>query len=178
MRIFLFGLLMFLAACSSAADPYASLPDDIPAEDETGYLAETGSQKGQRAPAFTITDINGKTVSLDTPVLLYFWTTWCPACQHDLGVLRNVHPDYPDIPVIAINMDLNEDNDKIREYVKNNPNPTLIFADGPESLLRDYDVIYTSTKVPVGRDGIIAWRGSGEASEAVFRTIFDGLQAS
>ncbi|MBI4151226.1 TlpA family protein disulfide reductase [Candidatus Woesearchaeota archaeon] len=171
MRLLLIAFLLLLVACATNAN----LGDD-----ETGALAETGSQKGNLAPGFVITDINGKTVSLDAskPALVYFWTTWCPACQHDLGVLKEVHPEFNDIPVIAINMDLNEDDAKIRAYVKDNPDPTLIFANGPEPLLRDYDIIYTSTKVPVGKDGIILWRGSGEASAEVFRTIFEGLQNS
>ncbi|MBI4145630.1 TlpA family protein disulfide reductase [Candidatus Woesearchaeota archaeon] len=185
------GFSVFLAACSTGAqttDPYASLGDGVPVEGETGaiasYAAEVGSQKGEQAPDFTINTVDGKDVTLsrlllDKPVLVYFWTTWCPACQHDLGVMKEIYPAYKDdFEIIAINMDLDEDENVIRNYLREKPNPGIQFAAGTEAILRDYDVIYTSTKVPVGKNGVILWRGSGEMERDLMVTLFEGLKNS
>lgn len=177
---------VFLVGCSSAADPYAALGDGVPTG-ETGaitYDAEVGSQKGEKAPDFTIVSVDGRMLKLsellqEKPVLVYFWTTWCPACQHDLGVMRELYPQYQDdITIVAINMDLDEDEAIIRDYLLEKPNPGINFAAGNEQVLRDYNIIYTSTKVPVGGDGIVLWRGSGEMTRDLFVTLFEGLKNS
>ena len=48
-------------------------------------------QVGQEAPEFTLPDLDGKAVALQSfkgrVLLLHFWATWCPPCIEELPVL-------------------------------------------------------------------------------------------
>ncbi|MCL4457874.1 MAG: TlpA family protein disulfide reductase, partial [Nitrospirae bacterium] len=50
---------------------------------------------GQRAPDFTLKDINGKPVSLSSfkgkVVLLNFWATWCPPCRAEIPSMNKLY---------------------------------------------------------------------------------------
>lgn len=46
------------------------------------------------APPFTVTDMNGQTVSLASlkgkPVFLNFWATWCPPCVGEMPDIQRM----------------------------------------------------------------------------------------
>jgi peroxiredoxin len=50
------------------------------------------------APAFTLTDLNGKSVSLSDfkgkVVILDFWATWCPPCKREIPDFINLQKEY------------------------------------------------------------------------------------
>src|SRR5438270_7654533 len=50
-------------------------------------------QVGKPAPSFTVTDIDGRRVSLSQlrgkPVLISFWATWCVPCRDELPLIRD-----------------------------------------------------------------------------------------
>jgi peroxiredoxin len=50
------------------------------------------------APAFTLTDIKGKSVSLSDfkgkVVILDFWATWCPPCKREIPDFINLQKEY------------------------------------------------------------------------------------
>ena len=63
-------------------------------------------------PAFTITDLDGKTLSRDAlagrVVLVEFWATWCPPCRGTLawlGELKKRHGDRLAVVAIAVDSD-------------------------------------------------------------------------
>jgi len=178
--------ILLLAGCASTAKvaDINELPEVIGDHGEgeiAAYLPKVGTSKDNLAPDFTVTDIDGNTIRLadyrgETPVLLFFWTTWCPACIHDLGLIKKYYHAYQDdVVIIAVNMDKNEDEQRVREFVAENPNPGVIWVDS-DDLLKTYNVLYTSTKVAIDRKGIILWRGSGEMEESYFVTLLQGFR--
>ena len=54
---------------------------------------ETGILKGQLAPDFALTDLQGNTVGLTNlkgkKVLVNFWATWCPPCRVEMPHMKN-----------------------------------------------------------------------------------------
>lgn len=58
------------------------------------------SVQNQKAPDFTVTDIDGNKVSLSDfagkPVVLKFWATWCFNCEAEMPSVEEVYQKYGD----------------------------------------------------------------------------------
>ena len=70
-------------------------------------------QSGQPAPAFTLHDLDGQPVSLSQfkgqVILLDFWASWCGPCIIDLPDLRKIKGKTAALPVVFLNLSLDED---------------------------------------------------------------------
>ncbi|MBI2672849.1 TlpA family protein disulfide reductase [Candidatus Woesearchaeota archaeon] len=157
---YLLGLLLtliFLNACTGKVANTVPQDVTIGGEEHTPLIPDNaaGNNVGHKAPDLSVTTVDGKSIVLSEltkqkkPVLLYFWATWCPFCKRDLAVLDKVYPNYKDkVKIIAIDLDLNEDDSTIKDYIKENghANNGVDFARGKESILRDYNILYTTTK--------------------------------
>lgn len=54
---------------------------------------------GEKAPDFTLKDVNGKPVKLadyvgKSVIMLDFWATWCNVCKREMPVLEKVYKEY------------------------------------------------------------------------------------
>jgi thiol-disulfide isomerase/thioredoxin len=78
----------------------------IESEDEAA-----GRKGGSAAPAFTLEDLGGTEVSLESlrgrPVVLDFWATWCSPCVFQIPVLNEFHERHRDrVEVIGVAVDV------------------------------------------------------------------------
>jgi cytochrome c biogenesis protein CcmG/thiol:disulfide interchange protein DsbE len=68
----------------------------------------------RQAPDFTVTDINGKTISLSQyrgkVLFLNFWATWCPPCRAEIPDFVDVYEKYKSkgIEILGISLDTKE----------------------------------------------------------------------
>jgi len=143
--------------------------------------AKVGTNKGDRAPDFSITTIDGKSLSLsgltnDKPTVLYFYATWCPNCARDLAAVKDVYPEFADkVNFLAIDIDPKESESKIAEYQQRMNLPGIDFAASDRNVLASYNVVYTTTKYFIGKDGIILNKGVGGIDANTWRQIFQSL---
>ena len=100
--VHIIGLTLILAACSQPAGNYEDTPYDTTATDE-----------GQSSSVidFTVLDISGNQVSLsdyvtyEKPIVINFWTTWCPGCVNKLPDFQNAYDRFgDDVIFMAINI--------------------------------------------------------------------------
>lgn len=73
--------------------------------------ANKGIGKGDSAPNFTLTTLDGKEVSLadykGKKVVLNFWATWCPPCKAEMPHMQNYYEDKAEqenVEILAVNL--------------------------------------------------------------------------
>jgi len=159
----------------------ASNPDSPNIQGQSVGGRGVGINKGNLAPDFTITTIDGKTLKLsdmtnDKPTVLYFFATWCPNCARDLAAVRDIYPQYVDkINFLAIDIDLRESESQIASYKQRMNLPNIEFAAGKRDVLANYNVVYTTTKFFIGKDGTILNKGVGGIDQNTWRQIFQSM---
>ena len=174
--------IILISGCTSTAETarYSidSLPDNIEPANE-GQLTPEGNSVGNKAPDFNLTATDGRMIRLSEltaqgkPVVLYFMTTWCPYCKEEY---KNIEDAYKDnVEFISVGMDLNENNEMLEKYRTANGRPGS-FAMGNVDMLKDYSVLYTTTKYVISREGVILYKSSGVLSADNWKVIFDSLQ--
>ena len=128
------------------------------------------STVGEKAPDFSLSTIDGGTISLSEfqgkkPVVLDFWTSWCPNCRRDMPKLSKMYEKYKDkIEVIGIN--LQENPAIVERYISSADIVFPIALDPSGQASSAYDVRYTNTHVLIDKDGNIVKTIPGDIRES------------
>jgi len=114
------------------------------------------------APDFSLQDLNKNTVELKDfknkkPVLLFFWTTWCPFCLKELKALNNSLFDLSKkgVELLAINTSERENNAK--RVAKNYNLVFRVFLDEDGSVADAFGVYGVPTFVLIDKNGFIVF---------------------
>lgn len=151
----------------------------------------TSADVGARAPAFTLVDLEGDSVSLEQyrghVVLLNFWATWCPPCIHEMPSMERVWRDLRDrgFVVLGVSLDVSPGQPDaegrsqgiVREYVDELQVTFPILLDPAGRVEAVYNVTGLPTSYVIGPDGRIEGRvvGSREWDSEEYRARFEEL---
>lgn len=149
---------------------------------ETPSFPDREGIVGQKAPDFTLKDLNGKNVSLSAfhgkIVFLNFWATWCPPCKAEMPsfqkLLRDEHGR--GIEVIAISADRSARD--VSDYLSKNRFDIIFVMDENTSVTKRYRVFSMPTTFLIDRNGVVAEKFMGEYdwSSSEIRKKLDNLQ--
>lgn len=150
---------------------------------DLNQAVESGNRKGEKAFDFAVISTDGEAVVLGEvlrsgkPVIVYFFATWCPYCHKELLGLSEVYGKYEDnVTVIAIDLDLGENMEKVRKYKNSYPElQEVIFAPGTIEVLEKYQVIKTTTKLGIAKNGTILYYGFGVLSQEQWDVLLQKL---
>ena len=176
----IFIFILFLAGCQAPAE-LGGASQRVDPREYPRDVRTSGLSRGDYAPEFSVIGIDGKTYTLSdfsgSPLLLEFFATWCPYCDKDFRALGTVYAEYPEVTILAIDLDLKEDSDTIRHYKYGYSGiERVVFSLGNEKILRDYSIRLTTTKYAIGRDGRILYAGSGAFSAEQWKILLEEMR--
>ena len=127
-------------------------------------------EEGDREPAprFHAKTLDGEQFTNDSTkgkvVLFQFWTTWCPYCKSEEGVVNQITTEFSDKGLIVIAVDVAESKKVVQQYLKDHPRKCHIVMTGDTNLAAMYQANRYPIYVVVDRDGKIVdtQRGGGE----------------
>ena len=130
-------------------------------------LAASPLEASMKAPDFAGTDLEGTEHALlqyqGRPLILYFWATWCPACRRDVKQIADVYEKNKDSGVAFLSVSLDQDRQKLAEYVAEQGITFPVLFDGKgweDPVARAYGVQATPGFVVVTADQNLMGSGS------------------
>lgn len=120
---------------------------------------------GEVAPAFSLKDMKGNTVTLDSMkgkvVFLDFWATWCDPCREEFPELDALYKKFgkDGFEVIGISVDKSESN--VAEFLKKRPVSFIILTNTKGDVAESYGLPGMPTGFIIGKDGVIKYRHAG-----------------
>ena len=141
----------------------------------TAYLISSpppvGLKVGQSAPEFAVTAPDGSTGTADRPrrrpirladlrgkaVWVNFWATWCPPCQAEMPILRELSERYKDrgLELVAVSVQETSPADVAAYAARYGLGYTIGF-DGTGQVFRAYKGYGLPTQVFIDANGVIA----------------------
>jgi peroxiredoxin len=162
-------------------DPNAQIgvhPGDIPPE------LELIGGDGTTTP---LTDLTGRPIRLadlrGKAVWLNFWASWCPPCQSETPVLRDVADEFRDQGLVVIGISVQETSpDNVAAYVARYQLDYVVAADSTGQIFRRYGPRGLPTSVFIGPEGavrsFVLAPLSRARAEAQVRAILPGARSS
>jgi thiol-disulfide isomerase/thioredoxin len=116
-----------------------------------------GERDGQRV---TLTDLDGEPVSLVAlrghPVWVNFWASWCPPCQQETPVLRDLYRAHAEDGLRMIGVSVQEASpDEVRRYVTTYDVPYTVAFDGTSAVFKAWRGFGLPTHYLLDTQGIV-----------------------
>ena len=141
----------------------------------TSYLISSpppiGLKVGASAPEFAatnsdgtttqLTDLDGKPIRLadlrGEAVWVNFWTTWCPPCESEVPILRDVSARYKDKGLVLVAISVQETSpENVAAYAARYQLGYTIGFDGTGAIFHAYRAYGLPTQVFIDPNGVIA----------------------
>ncbi len=165
--------IVVLAAITTPLGNTASGPgtvDPRPTQYIIGPAPQEGLQPGDLAPEFEatlddgstyqLTDLDGAPIRLadlrGRAVWVNFWATWCPPCQQETPIIRELAERYGDAGLVVVAIAVQETSPAdIRAYAERYDLGYTIGFDASGHIFRRYRVFGLPTQFFIRPDGVI-----------------------
>lgn len=129
---------------------------------------------------FQLTDLDGNPITLAAlrgkVVWLNFWASWCPPCQQETPILRDLDARYRDRGLELVAISVQETSaDDVRAYAERYELPYTIGFDGSGHIFRAYKVYALPTQFFIDTNGVIAAVVNGPVDEAGTAALIESL---
>ena len=120
-------------------------------------LHETVVNAGDKAPNFTITADNGKTVAAHDfggkLLLLNFWATWCPPCVEEIPGLNEMARQLGPQGLVVLGVSVDKDANAYKQFLQKSPLAYLTARDPDEKINLSYGTIQYPESYLIDRNG-------------------------
>ena len=122
---------------------------------------------GQRAPDFTLKDINGNPVSMSSfkgkVVLLNFWATWCPPCRAEIPSMNKLYQKLKNRGFVILAVSTDRAVVDVKDFLKTMPVNFPVVVDYNLTVSRSlYKVFMLPTTFLIDRKGVIVEKYFGD----------------
>jgi peroxiredoxin len=139
--------------------PYVAQLEQIMEPMKAQQEAEAKLAMGETAPNFTLTDINGKEVTLESLrgkyVLLDFWASWCRPCRDENPNLVKAYEKFggDNFEIVSISLDKAEEDWK--KAVEEDELSWTLLHDAEGAVANDYAVQSIPNTLLLDKEGVI-----------------------
>ena len=116
-----------------------------------------GFDKTALAGEIILNDLGGQAVALSSykgkPVILFFWTTWCPYCRVELRKLNQQYSQMAKEGITILGVDVSESENKVQRFFKGYPLNFKMLLDKFGLLADKYDLMGVPTYVFLDKTG-------------------------
>jgi len=167
-RALVLALVLSLAGCASKAVSGTSPSRPAGSAPSRASAPPTGSARGQTAPDFTLTSLDGETVHLSAlkgqPVFLDFWATWCPPCRDSLPETAKLSREYRDAGLKVYAVNVGEKPDIVARYLAAAKIEVPVLLDIDEQASKGYQFDGLPSFFVLDQDHVIQLRLTGWGS--------------
>ena len=130
-----------------------------------GSLCFSAQEELKNAPDFNLMDLYQDMIALSKykdkqPVLLFFWTTWCPFCQNELRVLNDMYAGMTKDGVELLAINSGELFDTVNDFTKSYYLSYRVLLDQDQAVSRTFGVVGVPTYILVNKQGQIVFQGN------------------
>lgn len=137
-------------------------------------VTSTDSKKapveGDRAPGFSLIDLEGKTHSLSDykgkVIVTNFWGTFCPPCKEEMPALQRQYEKWSRQGVAFLGINLDKNKVTVQSFMDQYHLSLPVILDSKEQVRKEYGVLYYPTTFFITPDGKIAVKKVGEMTES------------
>jgi peroxiredoxin len=167
MRIFSVFLLSALVMCISASSTNIVFAE-----------VETGVDIGQKAASFKLLSVEGKELDLESfakgkVTLLVFGATWCPACRHEVTILKEYYNDLKDDGLKVLGIDIQESKKKVYSFVEKNRINYPVALDSNAEVARLYQVVGIPLNIVLDKKGVIRYKDNRPPSKEILEKMLN-----
>lgn len=146
--------------------------------------ANEGIGKGDSAPNFTLTTLDGEEVTLadyqGKKVVLNFWATWCPPCKAEMPHMQNYYEDMAEkenVEILAVNLTSGDSGvDKVQAFQEDYGLTFPIPLDEEGIVGGTYSILTIPTTYMIDTTGTIQNKIVGPMDEQMLTDLVSNLK--
>ncbi len=145
-------------------------------EDLVFAEVETGIDVGQKASPFKLLTVDGKEIELgsfakDKVTLLVFGATWCPACRHEIPILKGYYSELKDDGLNVLGIDIQESVKKVKSLIDKMQINYPVVLDSSADVARLYKVVGIPLNIILDKNGVIVYKENKPPSKEFLKDL-------
>lgn len=145
-------------------------------EDLVFAEVETGIDVGQKASPFKLSTVDGEEIELgsfakDKVTLLVFGATWCPACRHEIPILKEYYSELNGDGLNVLGIDIQESVKKVKSLVDKMQINYPVALDSDAKVARLYKVVGIPLNIILDKNGVIVYKENKPPSKEFLKNL-------
>jgi peroxiredoxin len=137
---------------------------------------ETGIDVGQKASPFKLLTVDSKEIELgsfakDKVTLLVFGATWCPACRHEIPILKEYYSELKDDGLNVLGIDIQESVKKVKSLIEKMQINYPVVLDSDAKVARLYKVVGIPLNIILDKNGVIVYKENRPPSKEFLKGL-------